>query len=80
MPPCLLRGRAFPPPGFACRVDVKPFPDDPRRPAAVLDRLDPPQDQLGIRLADGEGSHGIDIDKIRKESVESWVPDDGWRI
>jgi hypothetical protein len=31
-------------------VDIKPLPDDLRRPAAELNRLDPPQDQLRIRL------------------------------
>jgi hypothetical protein len=32
-------------------------PDELRRPAAVLERLDPPPDQFGIWLADGEGTH-----------------------
>ena len=39
------------------RVDVEAFPHDPRRPRPQLRRLDPPQDQLGVGLADGEGTH-----------------------
>jgi hypothetical protein len=35
---------------------------DAGRPAAVLDRLDPTQNLLGVRLADGEGSHVSCID------------------
>jgi hypothetical protein len=29
--------------------------DVPRPPAAILDRLDPAKDQLGVRLADAQG-------------------------
>src|SRR6185437_12780394 len=42
--------------GFAS-VDKETFPPDRRRHRPQLRRLDPPQDQLGIGLADGEGSH-----------------------
>jgi hypothetical protein len=31
------------------------LPDDLRRPRAELDRIDPPQNQLRVRLADGKG-------------------------
>jgi hypothetical protein len=41
----------------ASRVDVEAFAHDARRARPQLDRLDPPQDQLGIGLADGEGTH-----------------------
>ena len=39
------------------RVDPKALPDNARRPRAVLDRLDPAQDQFGPRLSDGQGAH-----------------------
>jgi len=38
-------------------IDVKPLPNDPRRAAAILDRLDPAKDQFGVRLAEAEGTH-----------------------
>ena len=38
-------------------IDIEPLTDDSRRPGAILDFLDPPQDQLGIQLPDGEGAH-----------------------
>jgi hypothetical protein len=38
-------------------VDVKPLPNDPRRAAAILDRLDSAKDQFGVRLAEAEGTH-----------------------
>jgi hypothetical protein len=58
--------------GFA-RVDVIPLPDDPRRPRAILHRLDPPQtsvssvepDQLGVGLADAEGDYVIELSASR---------------
>lgn len=43
------------------RGDVKPPPDDLRRMRAKLRRLDPAKDQLGERLADGEGEHALII-------------------
>ena len=43
--------------GRAGCIAIEPLANDPRPPSAVLDLLDPPQDQLGIRLADGQGSH-----------------------
>ena len=38
-------------------IDIEPLADDPRPPTAILDRLDPPQDQLRIGLTDGQGAH-----------------------
>jgi hypothetical protein len=38
---------------------MKPPPDDLRRHRPKLRRLDPAQDQLGERLADGEGEHDL---------------------
>jgi hypothetical protein len=46
---------------------VKTLADDPRRPRAILHRLDPPQDQLGVRLADGESEH---VAYIARMSIE----------
>jgi hypothetical protein len=43
---------------------VKPLADDPRGAAAILHRLDPPQDQLGKRLTNGEGEHAMNIGRI----------------
>lgn len=38
-------------------IDIKPLPDDVRRPQPEFDRLDPPQDQFRIRLWNGKGSY-----------------------
>ncbi len=40
------------------RATIRQRPRDPPCPTAVLDRLDPLQDQLGIRLANRQGSNG----------------------
>src|SRR5258708_38284127 len=48
--------------GFA-RVDKEAFPHDRRRHRPQLRRLDPPQDQLGVGLADAERSHAPFIGK-----------------
>ncbi|HEX4124303.1 MAG TPA: hypothetical protein VHY37_06205 [Tepidisphaeraceae bacterium] len=45
---------------------MKPLADDPRRLRAILHRLDPPQDQLGVGLADGEGEHVQFQDELRR--------------
>src|SRR3954451_5381519 len=58
IPPCRLPTALCP---LFAGVNVKPLPHDRRRPRPQLRRLDPPQDQLGIRLANGEGTHALFI-------------------
>jgi hypothetical protein len=45
-------GRLPPIAAVIAGVEIKPLADDLRRPRAIFHRLDPPQNQLGIRLAD----------------------------
>ena len=47
--------------GRAGCIAIEPLANDPRPATAILDRLDPPQDQLGIGLADRQGSHSLPI-------------------
>jgi hypothetical protein len=51
-------GESFRVTGLQGGVDVERLADDAGAPVAVLDRLEAAQDQLGVGLADAEGSHG----------------------
>jgi hypothetical protein len=59
---------------FAGGVDIEPLADDAGRPAAVLDRLEPSQNLLGVGLANGEGSHALCVGQIawliERESIK----------
>ena len=56
---------------------MKSLANDPPQAASELARLDPPQDQPGVGMADGEGEHEGDIGSIGRLSTSARAEMDG---